>query len=71
MRPRFIAEDIINREDEIIALYYRDIAKYHPLRANEEAQLAKKIKEGNRAAINKLVISNLVVVISLIIVFHC
>ena len=64
MRLRTLTEDVTNSEDEIVALYYRDIAKYRPLKAAEEAQLAKKIKEGNRVALNRLVTSNLRFVVS-------
>lgn len=64
MKPGAIIEDSIDKKDDIIALYYKDITKYHPLKSSEEAQCAKKIKKGNRAAIHKLVTSNLRFVVS-------
>jgi RNA polymerase primary sigma factor len=59
MRQHAAAENITDFNDEIIALYFRDIAKYRPLKNGEEVCLARRIKRGDRDAMNKLVRSNL------------
>ena len=64
MKQYATIEECIDLKDEIITLYFKDIAKYRPLNAVEEAQLAEKIKEGDKAAIHKLVKSNLRFVVS-------
>jgi RNA polymerase primary sigma factor len=49
--------------DEIDA-YFEDIKQYRPLSSREEKELAKKIKKGDKAALDKLVKANLKFVIN-------
>lgn len=49
---------------EIIEKYFADITKYKPLKAEEERELARKIKEGDREALDKLVKANLKYVVN-------
>ncbi|MBD3421054.1 MAG: sigma-70 family RNA polymerase sigma factor [Chitinivibrionales bacterium] len=51
-------------EESYVDLYLNEIAKYRPLKSEEEAQLALNIKKGDRKALNKLVQSNLRFVVS-------
>lgn len=48
-----------------IQTYFDDINKYKPLLKKEERRIGKKIKAGDRAAIEKLVTSNLKFVVSI------
>ncbi len=50
-------------DDESIAKYFKDIKKSEKLTSEEEFLLAKKIKEGDQVALNKMVTSNLKFVI--------
>jgi RNA polymerase primary sigma factor len=59
MRQQASVETNPELMDDIINLYFRDIAKYRPLKDGEEVRLARRIKKGDRAAMNKLVKSNL------------
>ena len=47
-----------------LSLYLREIRKYKTLSSAEEGELARRIREGDRHALNKLVCSNLKFVIS-------
>lgn len=49
---------------EISKVYMRDISKFEPLSSKEEAQLALRIRKGDRKALNRLVKSNLRFVVS-------
>ena len=51
-------------DGEINKVYMRDISRYTPLSSKEEAALAIRIRRGDRAALNRLVKSNLRFVIS-------
>lgn len=48
-----------------IQTYFDDINKYKPLLKREEIRIGKKIKAGDRAAIEKLITSNLKFVVSI------
>jgi RNA polymerase primary sigma factor len=52
------------QDHEIISLYFREIEKYKPLKADDEKRLAQKIRKGNKAALKKLVTANLRFVVS-------
>ena len=51
-------------EDGTLFLYLRDIAKHTPLSAKEEAQIARRIRKGDKRAVEKLVKANLRFVVS-------
>jgi RNA polymerase primary sigma factor len=51
-------------EEEYLDLYLREISKYKPVKAEEEARLAAAIKTGDRKSLDKLVKSNLRFVVS-------
>ena len=51
-------------EDGTLTLYLRDIAKHTPLPAREEAQIARRIRKGDKRAVEKLVKANLRFVVS-------
>lgn len=59
MKRKFTFEKL----DEIDT-YFNDIEKYHPLSGREEKQLAKKIRNGDKEALDKLVKANLKFVVS-------
>ncbi|MDB5049044.1 MAG: polymerase subunit sigma [Fibrobacteres bacterium] len=50
--------------DEYISLYYREIAKSKPLTSEQEASLAKRIRNEDRDALNQLIKANLKFVVS-------
>lgn len=56
---------ITSREEESIDKYFRDISKIKLLSPEEEILLSKKIKEGDKAALDKLIVSNLRFVVSI------
>lgn len=56
--PRFVSEE------DVQALYLREISKTHALSAEEEARLAVRIREGDRKALEALVRANLRFVVS-------
>lgn len=64
MRTLKIDKSITHRDHDTLMRYLQDIKKYPLLNADEEAKLALKIKEGDQAALNRLVIANLRFVIS-------
>ncbi len=45
--------------EDILQLYFRDLAEYEPLSREEEAELLQRAKKGDRAAIDKLIKHNL------------
>lgn len=51
-------------EDGNLAIYLRDIARHNALSAKEEAETAKRIRKGDRKAVEKLVKANLRFVVS-------
>jgi RNA polymerase primary sigma factor len=60
----FYAIDKHGNRDEYLALYYREIGKTKPLTSDQEADLAKRIREGDREALNRLIRANLRFVVS-------
>jgi len=51
-------------EDGTLNLYLRDIAKHKPLAAKEEMEIAKRIRKGDKRAVEKLIKANLRFVVS-------
>lgn len=51
-------------EDGTLSLYLRDIARHTPLSAKEEAALARRIRKGDKRAVEKLIKANLRFVVS-------
>lgn len=64
MRKFKVAKSITNRDNEIFNIYLKDISRYPLLNADEEKELGRKIREGDKKAKDKLVRSNLRFVIS-------
>lgn len=64
MRQLKITKQITGRESYSIEKYLQEIGKIHVLSPDEEANLAKKIKSGDRDARERLVLSNLRFVVS-------
>jgi RNA polymerase primary sigma factor len=60
----FQAVDKHGNKDEYLFLYYREIGKSHPLTPDEEADLAKRIRNGDREAFDQLIRANLRFVVS-------
>lgn len=59
-----ITKQFTNRESQSLDRYLQEIGKVDLLSANEEVDLAKKIKKGDQIALEKLVKSNLRFVVS-------
>ena len=53
-----------NRDDQNLFLYYREIGKTRTLTSEEEASLAKRIRQDDREALNILIRANLRFVVS-------
>ena len=64
MRQLKINQSITNRNDRSFEKYLSDISKNPMITVDEEVRLAKKIREGDEAALNKLVNANLRFVVS-------
>jgi len=64
MRQLKITKSITNRESLSLDKYLHDIAKYDLLTADEEVELAKKVREGDKKAADKLTRCNLRFVVS-------
>ncbi len=64
MRQLKISKQITNRESISIDKYLHEIAKVELLTTDEEVSLAKRIKEGDEAALEKLTNANLRFVVS-------
>ena len=54
----------LTRRTDSLEAYFRDISKYHPLSRMEEKDLLFKIKNGDKDALDKLILHNLRFVIS-------
>lgn len=50
---------ITHRDSHVVNRYFHDLSRLTPLRPDEEARLARLIREGDRAALNRLVSANL------------
>lgn len=64
MKSLKISKSITNRDDISLNLYLKEISKQPLISPEEEIQLAKRIKTGDRTALSKLVNANLRFVIS-------
>ena len=64
MRQLKITKQITGRESYSIEKYLQEIGKIHVLSPEEEVDLAKKIRSGDRAAREKVVLSNLRFIVS-------
>lgn len=64
MRQLKISKSITNREQGSLDCYLADIAKKEMISADEEVELAQKIKLGDQAALDRLVSANLRFVVS-------
>ncbi len=58
------ANDKTTVKDEFLSLYYKEISKTKPLTSEEEAGLAKRIRNNDRHALNQLIRANLRFVVS-------
>ncbi len=56
--------NLISPEEATLSLYLKDIARHNGLSAREEAELAVKIRKGDRKALHKLIKANLRFVVS-------
>jgi RNA polymerase primary sigma factor len=64
MRQLKITQSITNRESASIEKYLQDIAKHELLTPDEEVELARRIKKGDKTALEKLTKANLRFVVS-------
>jgi RNA polymerase primary sigma factor len=64
MRQLKITKSITNRETASLDKYLQDIGKEELITADEEVQLAQKVKQGDQRALEKLVKANLRFVVS-------
>ncbi|MDO8664311.1 MAG: sigma-70 family RNA polymerase sigma factor, partial [Candidatus Liptonbacteria bacterium] len=60
-----LEEEQIEAGSDSVQMYLREIGQYPLLRGEEEAELAKKIEKGDEAARQKLMVSNLRLVVSI------
>lgn len=66
MRNLQITQTITNRENVSVELYFNEIGKELLISAQEEIVLAQKIRQGDRAALGKLIKANLRFVVSVV-----
>ena len=59
MRSFKISQSITDRQDASLNSYFKDVSRQPMISQEEEIELTKKIKEGNEAAVKKLVEANL------------
>lgn len=64
MRSFQITNTYTTRESRVVELYFNEVSKYRLLEPDEEAELARRTREGDPAALEKLVKSNLRFVVS-------
>lgn len=64
MRQLKITKQITNREAESLDKYLQEISKFELITPEEEVDLARRVREGDQAALNKLTRANLRFVIS-------
>ncbi|UBZ13831.1 RNA polymerase sigma factor RpoD/SigA [Flagellimonas marinaquae] len=64
MRQLKITKQITNRDTKSLEKYFQEISKIDLITAEEEVELARRIREGDQVALNKLVNANLRFVVS-------
>lgn len=64
MRQLKITKQVTNRESKSLDKYLQDISKLPLITADEEVELAQRIREGDQAALDKLTTANLRFVVS-------
>ncbi len=64
MRQLKITKQVTNRESKSLDKYLQDISKLPLITADEEVELAQRIKQGDQVALDKLTTSNLRFVVS-------
>ncbi|WP_281540250.1 sigma-70 family RNA polymerase sigma factor [Maribacter aestuarii] len=64
MRQLKITKQITNRDTKSLEKYFQEISKIDLITADEEVELARRIREGDQVALNKLVNANLRFVVS-------
>lgn len=64
MRQLKITKQVTNRESKSLDKYLQDISKLPMITADEEVELAQRIREGDQEALNKLTTANLRFVVS-------
>lgn len=64
MRQLKIIKQVTNRESKSLDKYLQDISKIELITANEEVELAQKIRDGDQNALEKLTTANLRFVVS-------
>ncbi|WP_149275808.1 sigma-70 family RNA polymerase sigma factor [Pareuzebyella sediminis] len=64
MRQLKITKQITNRDSKSLEKYFQEISKIDLITAEEEVELARRIREGDQIALNKLVNANLRFVVS-------
>src|SRR6188508_2363203 len=64
MRQLKISKQFTNRESKSLDKYLNEISKVPMIDAQEEVELARRIREGDQAALEKLVNANLRFVVS-------
>lgn len=64
MRQLKISKQVTNRETASLDKYLQDISKLEMITAEEEVELARRIKQGDQAALEKLTAANLRFVVS-------
>jgi RNA polymerase primary sigma factor len=64
MRQLKIVKQVTNRDAKSLEKYFQEISKIGLITADEEVELALKIKKGNQSALDKLVKANLRFVVS-------
>jgi RNA polymerase primary sigma factor len=64
MRQLKIAKQVTNRETASLDKYLQEIGRVDLVTADEEVELARRIREGDRAALERLTKANLRFVVS-------
>ena len=64
MRQLKITKQITNRESQSLEKYFQEISKVDMITAEEEVELARRIREGDQMALEKLCKANLRFVVS-------
>lgn len=64
MKSFRITQSITDRKDPSLEIYFKDISKLSMITPEEEVELTRRIKKGDKSAINKLINANLRFVIS-------